>query len=119
MLASCQHPLKPCSIESLDRNERQLRHDAEEHHQPANGWTAPNQEERSGAQVGPVHHLRPAGLGDEAGEVFLGAAVKVPLGEPAVKEVAGAITPVPGGVGRLTVALLLRNTLTAAQGLEK
>jgi methylenetetrahydrofolate dehydrogenase (NADP+)/methenyltetrahydrofolate cyclohydrolase len=36
-----------------------------------------------------------------------------------VKEVAGAITPVPGGVGRLTVALLLRNTLTAAQGLEK
>jgi len=35
-----------------------------------------------------------------------------------VCEVAGAITPVPGGVGRLTVALLLRNTLTAAQALE-
>jgi methylenetetrahydrofolate dehydrogenase (NADP+)/methenyltetrahydrofolate cyclohydrolase len=34
-------------------------------------------------------------------------------------EVAGAITPVPGGVGRLTVAFLLRNTLTAAQTLEK
>lgn len=29
----------------------------------------------------------------------------------AVKEVAGAITPVPGGVGRMTVAMLLRNTL--------
>jgi methylenetetrahydrofolate dehydrogenase (NADP+)/methenyltetrahydrofolate cyclohydrolase len=36
----------------------------------------------------------------------------------AVREVAGAITPVPGGVGRLTVALLLCNTLTAAQALE-
>jgi methylenetetrahydrofolate dehydrogenase (NADP+) / methenyltetrahydrofolate cyclohydrolase len=37
----------------------------------------------------------------------------------AVRQIAGAITPVPGGVGRLTVALLLRNTLTAAQALEK
>lgn len=30
-------------------------------------------------------------------------------------EVAGAITPVPGGVGQMTVACLLRNTLIAAQ----
>jgi methylenetetrahydrofolate dehydrogenase (NADP+)/methenyltetrahydrofolate cyclohydrolase len=30
-------------------------------------------------------------------------------------EVAGAITPVPGGVGLMTVAMLLANTLTAAQ----
>ena len=36
----------------------------------------------------------------------------------AVKEVAGAISPVPGGVGPLTVAMLMRNTLTAAQALE-
>jgi methylenetetrahydrofolate dehydrogenase (NADP+)/methenyltetrahydrofolate cyclohydrolase len=36
----------------------------------------------------------------------------------AVKEVAGAISPVPGGVGPLTVAMLLRNTLAAAQALE-
>lgn len=36
----------------------------------------------------------------------------------AVREVAGAITPVPGGVGPLTVAMLLRNTLIAAQSLE-
>ena len=33
----------------------------------------------------------------------------------AVKEVAGQITPVPGGVGLLTVAMLLHNTLTAAR----
>jgi methylenetetrahydrofolate dehydrogenase (NADP+)/methenyltetrahydrofolate cyclohydrolase len=30
------------------------------------------------------------------------------------REVAGAITPVPGGVGPMTIAMLLRNTLTAA-----
>ena len=33
----------------------------------------------------------------------------------AVKEVAGQITPVPGGVGPLTIAMLLQNTLTAAR----
>jgi methylenetetrahydrofolate dehydrogenase (NADP+)/methenyltetrahydrofolate cyclohydrolase len=33
----------------------------------------------------------------------------------AVVEVAAAITPVPGGVGPMTIALLLRNTLTAAR----
>jgi len=33
----------------------------------------------------------------------------------AVKEVAGHITPVPGGVGPLTITMLLENTLTAAK----
>ena len=33
----------------------------------------------------------------------------------AVKEVAGQITPVPGGVGPLTIAMLLHNTLAAAR----
>jgi methylenetetrahydrofolate dehydrogenase (NADP+)/methenyltetrahydrofolate cyclohydrolase len=32
-----------------------------------------------------------------------------------VKEVAGAITPVPGGVGPMTTAMLLLNTVTAAE----
>lgn len=32
-----------------------------------------------------------------------------------VQEVAGAITPVPGGVGLLTVAMLMENVVTAAQ----
>ncbi|HKH14343.1 MAG TPA: bifunctional methylenetetrahydrofolate dehydrogenase/methenyltetrahydrofolate cyclohydrolase FolD [Solirubrobacterales bacterium] len=32
----------------------------------------------------------------------------------AVKEIAGAITPVPGGVGPMTIAMLLSNTLRAA-----
>ena len=33
----------------------------------------------------------------------------------AVREVAGHITPVPGGVGPMTIAMLLRNTVRAAQ----
>ena len=32
----------------------------------------------------------------------------------AVKNIAGYITPVPGGVGPMTVAMLLRNTLRSA-----
>jgi methylenetetrahydrofolate dehydrogenase (NADP+)/methenyltetrahydrofolate cyclohydrolase len=34
---------------------------------------------------------------------------------PSVASVAGAMTPVPGGVGPLTVAMLMQNTLTAAK----
>ena len=34
---------------------------------------------------------------------------------PAVADVAGALSPVPGGVGPLTIAMLLKNTLTAAE----
>lgn len=33
----------------------------------------------------------------------------------AVRELASAITPVPGGVGPMTIAMLLKNTLTAAR----
>jgi 5,10-methylene-tetrahydrofolate dehydrogenase/methenyl tetrahydrofolate cyclohydrolase len=33
----------------------------------------------------------------------------------AASEIASAITPVPGGVGPMTIAFLLRNTLLAAE----
>jgi methylenetetrahydrofolate dehydrogenase (NADP+)/methenyltetrahydrofolate cyclohydrolase len=36
----------------------------------------------------------------------------------AAAQIAGKITPVPGGVGPMTIACLLRNTLTAAKRLE-
>jgi methylenetetrahydrofolate dehydrogenase (NADP+) / methenyltetrahydrofolate cyclohydrolase len=36
-----------------------------------------------------------------------------------VKEVAGRITPVPGGVGPMTTAMLLLNTVTAAEKLSE
>ena len=32
-----------------------------------------------------------------------------------VKEIAGAITPVPGGVGPMTIAMLMKNCNTAAK----
>jgi methylenetetrahydrofolate dehydrogenase (NADP+)/methenyltetrahydrofolate cyclohydrolase len=34
------------------------------------------------------------------------------------RDVAGAITPVPGGVGPMTIAMLLANTLQAARRRE-
>jgi methylenetetrahydrofolate dehydrogenase (NADP+)/methenyltetrahydrofolate cyclohydrolase len=37
---------------------------------------------------------------------------------PSASEVAGAITPVPGGVGPMTVALLMQNTILAAEALS-
>ena len=37
----------------------------------------------------------------------------------AVKELAGAITPVPGGVGPLTIVMLMHNTLAAARWQER
>jgi methylenetetrahydrofolate dehydrogenase (NADP+)/methenyltetrahydrofolate cyclohydrolase len=46
---------------------------------------------------------------DKRGSVLVGDV------HPAVAGVAGALTPVPGGVGPLTIAMLLKNTLTAAQ----
>ena len=39
--------------------------------------------------------------------------------DPAVEEVAGYLTPVPGGVGPMTIAMLLKNTITAAKALMK
>jgi methylenetetrahydrofolate dehydrogenase (NADP+)/methenyltetrahydrofolate cyclohydrolase len=35
--------------------------------------------------------------------------------DPAVARVAGALSPVPGGVGPMTVAMLLQNTVEAAE----
>jgi methylenetetrahydrofolate dehydrogenase (NADP+) / methenyltetrahydrofolate cyclohydrolase len=47
---------------------------------------------------------------ERRGSVLVGDA------HPEVGEVAGALTPVPGGVGPLTIAQLLTNTVTAAEG---
>jgi len=46
---------------------------------------------------------------DKRGSVVVGDV------HPHVGEVAGALTPVPGGVGPLTIAMLLKNTLIAAR----
>ncbi len=56
------------------------------------------------------------GAGSKRREVFeRRGSIVVGDVHPDVAGVAGALSPVPGGVGPLTIALLLRNTLTAAQ----
>ena len=48
-----------------------------------------------------------------------GAALVGDVHFPQVREVASALTPVPRGVGPLTIALLMRNTLAAARGMTR
>jgi methylenetetrahydrofolate dehydrogenase (NADP+) / methenyltetrahydrofolate cyclohydrolase len=61
-----------------------------------------------------VERLFPAGskrreVFERRGSIVVGDA------HPDVAQVAGALSPVPGGVGPLTVAMLMKNTLVAAQ----
>jgi len=58
-----------------------------------------------------MNRLEPAEAGNKSGLVG-------DVDFDAVLGVAGAITPVPGGVGPMTVAMLLRNTLVAARTRE-
>jgi methylenetetrahydrofolate dehydrogenase (NADP+)/methenyltetrahydrofolate cyclohydrolase len=44
----------------------------------------------------------------------IGSALVGDVQHPTVREVASALTPVPGGVGPLTIAMPLKNTVTAA-----
>jgi methylenetetrahydrofolate dehydrogenase (NADP+)/methenyltetrahydrofolate cyclohydrolase len=60
------------------------------------------------AQLFPEGHPRLASF-QAKGSVLVGDV------HPAVAEVAGALTPVPGGVGPLTITMLMMNTLRAAQ----
>jgi methylenetetrahydrofolate dehydrogenase (NADP+)/methenyltetrahydrofolate cyclohydrolase len=61
-----------------------------------------------------IERLFPAGSKRRAAFERRGALV---LGDvhPEVQAVAGALSPVPGGVGPLTIAMLLKNTLLAAE----
>jgi len=54
----------------------------------------------------------PAQGGDASGKTKTRLVGDVAYGEAAA--VAGAITPVPGGVGRMTIAMLMANTVLAA-----
>jgi len=65
---------------------------------------------KPGAVVVDVGINRVADAEDPKGYVIVGDVDYGP-----VSEVAGAITPVPGGVGKMTIAMLLSNTLQAAK----
>ena len=60
------------------------------------------------AELFPEGHPRLA-LFHSKGSVLVGDV------HPSVADIAGALTPVPGGVGPLTIAMLMKNTLQAAQ----
>jgi methylenetetrahydrofolate dehydrogenase (NADP+)/methenyltetrahydrofolate cyclohydrolase len=60
------------------------------------------------AQLFPHGHPRLASF-QAKGSVLVGDV------HPEVWEVAGALTPVPGGVGPLTITMLMMNTLSAAK----
>ena len=51
------------------------------------------------------------GMNESTGKAIL----KGDVDFDAAKEIAGKITPVPGGVGPMTVAMLMKNTLKSAQ----
>jgi methylenetetrahydrofolate dehydrogenase (NADP+)/methenyltetrahydrofolate cyclohydrolase len=58
-----------------------------------------------------------AELGPDRGEEFTrkGYLLVGDVHAPSVRERAGALTPVPGGVGPLTIAMLMSNTVSAAE----
>lgn len=63
--------------------------------------------------IGP-QHVRPGAVVIDVGINFHEGRLVGDVDYEAVSEVAGALTPVPGGVGPLTAAMLLRNVLAAA-----
>lgn len=60
---------------------------------------------KEGAVVIDCGYNRPPGGGKDVGDVHF----------PSAKEKASYITPVPGGVGPMTIAMLLRNTIKSAE----
>ncbi len=67
-----------------------------------------------------AHHVRPGAVVIDVGinRVAQADGTRKTVGDvdyPSVRPIAGYITPVPGGVGPMTVALLLKNTLRSAE----
>jgi methylenetetrahydrofolate dehydrogenase (NADP+) / methenyltetrahydrofolate cyclohydrolase len=61
-----------------------------------------------------ISRLTPGTTAAGGGQAGNGSGLVGDVDFEAVKELASAITPVPGGVGPMTIAMLLRNTLLAA-----
>ncbi len=62
--------------------------------------------------------VRPGAVVIDVGINRLGDRIVGDVNFESVSKLASAITPVPGGIGPLTIAMLLRNTLTAASQTE-
>jgi methylenetetrahydrofolate dehydrogenase (NADP+) / methenyltetrahydrofolate cyclohydrolase len=59
--------------------------------------------------------VKPGAVVIDVGTIRTSAGLSGDVDFEKVKDVAGFITPVPGGVGPMTIAMLLKNTLKAAQ----
>jgi methylenetetrahydrofolate dehydrogenase (NADP+)/methenyltetrahydrofolate cyclohydrolase len=64
--------------------------------------------------IGPAH-VKPKATVIDVGINRMGDRLVGDVNQASVAEVAGAITPVPGGIGPMTRAMLLVNTVTAAE----
>jgi methylenetetrahydrofolate dehydrogenase (NADP+)/methenyltetrahydrofolate cyclohydrolase len=64
--------------------------------------------------IGPAH-VKPGATVIDVGINRMGDRLVGDVNQASVAEVAGAITPVPGGIGPMTRAMLLVNTVTAAE----
>jgi methylenetetrahydrofolate dehydrogenase (NADP+) / methenyltetrahydrofolate cyclohydrolase len=60
-------------------------------------------------------HVKPGAVVIDVGQNRIDGKLTGDVDFEAVREIASAITPVPGGVGPMTIAMLLRNTLEAAR----
>ncbi len=58
--------------------------------------------------------IKPGGIVIDIGTTRVGKAVRGDVAATSAQEVAGFLTPVPGGVGPVTVATLLKQTLALA-----
>ena len=63
--------------------------------------------------------VKPGAIVIDVGINRVDGKVKGDVDFDAVKEVAGWITPVPGGVGKMTITMLLMNTVEAAERMRK
>ncbi|HRA87322.1 MAG TPA: bifunctional 5,10-methylene-tetrahydrofolate dehydrogenase/5,10-methylene-tetrahydrofolate cyclohydrolase, partial [Planctomycetaceae bacterium] len=59
--------------------------------------------------------IKPGAVAIDVGINRVGERLVGDIDYAAASQVASAITPVPGGVGPMTIAMLLQNTLTSAK----
>ncbi|MBM3982830.1 MAG: bifunctional 5,10-methylenetetrahydrofolate dehydrogenase/5,10-methenyltetrahydrofolate cyclohydrolase [Planctomycetes bacterium] len=69
------------------------------------------------AAVVTPEHVKPGAAVVDVGTNFVGGKLTGDV-HPAVADVAGWLSPVPGGVGPMTITMLLHNTLSAAEQLD-
>jgi methylenetetrahydrofolate dehydrogenase (NADP+)/methenyltetrahydrofolate cyclohydrolase len=71
------------------------------------------------ARLVTAEFVKPGAAVIDVGNTYLDGEVVGDVDFDAVAPIAGLLSPVPGGVGPMTITMLLRNTVRAAQGLAR